>query len=64
MDCHLREESCPRIEIAESIRKEKAQVKEIELVVIPRFESRGEPVKDIFQNIIAWLPKSTCSQKP
>lgn len=43
---HLRE-ACHRIEIAGSIRRERPEVKDIELVVIPRFEDRGTP-NDLF----------------
>jgi len=49
--------ACYRIEIAGSIRRRCAQVGDIELVAIPRYEQKGEPVKDMFGNVIAPIPR-------
>lgn len=49
--------ACHRIEIAGSIRRKRPEVKDIELVAIPKYSQKGEPVRDLFGNIIAPIPR-------
>ncbi|MBA9078964.1 hypothetical protein [Rufibacter quisquiliarum] len=44
---------CERIAIAGSVRRGKADVKDIELLAIPKRETRGEPIQDLFGNVTA-----------
>ncbi len=48
---------CHRIEIAGSILRRCPQVKDIELVAIPKYQQIGEPLRDLFGNIIAPMPR-------